>query len=146
MAGRKLRARTNGALTRARPVLVAAGRAMTAALILLVASLVIVQFVRAIGQNVAAARQLSSLRADIASLERQRDEQQRELNRLRDPEGAVPEIHENDIGQVAVGGNLQLELRCQIVIARDDLGPAFADPQNGRVLEIALCKFLDHRF
>jgi cell division protein FtsB len=94
MAGRKLRARTNGALTRARPVLVAAGRAMTAALILLVASLVIVQFARAIGQNVAAARQLSSLRADIASLERQRDEQQRELNRLRDPEGAVPEIHD----------------------------------------------------
>ena len=94
MAGRKLRARTNGALTRVRPVLVAAGRATTAALILLVASLIVVQFVRAIGQNVAAAHQLSSLQTDIAALKRQRDEQQRELRRLRDPEGAVPEIHD----------------------------------------------------
>lgn len=94
MAGRKLRARTNGALTRVRPVLVAAGRAITAAVVLLVASLIVVQFVRAIGQNVAAAHQLSSLQTDIAALERQRDEQQRELRRLRDPEGAVPEIHD----------------------------------------------------
>ncbi|HEY6485087.1 MAG TPA: hypothetical protein VIX83_01730 [Candidatus Cybelea sp.] len=67
---------------------------MTAALVLLVASLIVVQFVRAIGQNVAAAHQLSSLQTDIAALERQRDEQQRELRRLRDPEGAVPEIHD----------------------------------------------------
>jgi septal ring factor EnvC (AmiA/AmiB activator) len=75
-------------------VLVAAGRAITAAVVLLVASLIVVQFVRAIGQNVAAAHQLSSLQTDIAALERQRDEQQRELRRLRDPEGAVPEIHD----------------------------------------------------
>jgi cell division protein FtsB len=94
MAGRKLKARTNGALTRARPALVAAGRALTAAVILLVASLIVVQFVRAIGQNVTAARQLSSLQADIATLEHKRDDQQRELRRLRDPEGAVPEIHD----------------------------------------------------
>ncbi|HEY1883686.1 MAG TPA: hypothetical protein VGG51_11665 [Candidatus Cybelea sp.] len=60
----------------------------------MVASLIVVQFVRAIGQNVAAAHQLSSLQTDIAALERQRDEQQRELRRLRDPEGAVPEIHD----------------------------------------------------
>jgi cell division protein FtsB len=30
----------------------------------------------------------------MAALERRRDDQQRELRRLRDPQGAVPEIHD----------------------------------------------------
>jgi cell division protein FtsB len=94
MAGRRFRVRSNGALKRAAPLLRVAGRALTAAVVLLVVSLVIVQFARAIGENVAAARQLSAIRADIGVLERQRDQQQRELQRLRVPEGAIPEIHE----------------------------------------------------
>lgn len=94
MARRGLRTRSNGALKRARPVLRAAGRLLAAAVVLLLVVLVVVQFARAIGENVAAARQLSQLRADIGSLQRQRGEQERELRRLRDPEGAVPEIHD----------------------------------------------------
>jgi cell division protein FtsB len=71
-----------------------AGRIVAAAVSVLVVALVVVQFTRAIGENVGAARELSSLRSDIGSLEKRRDEQQRELRRLRDPQGAVPEIHD----------------------------------------------------
>jgi hypothetical protein len=75
-------------------VLRLAGRLLAAAAVLLVVALIVVQFARAIGENVAAARQLSSIRFDIGALQRQRDDQIRELRRLRDPEGAVPEIHD----------------------------------------------------
>ncbi|HEV3091712.1 MAG TPA: septum formation initiator family protein [Candidatus Cybelea sp.] len=71
-----------------------AGRMATAAILLLVVTLVAVQFARAIEQNVAAARQLGAIRADIASLERRRDRQEREVRRLRDPAGVIPEIHD----------------------------------------------------
>jgi len=81
-------------MNRLGPVLRLFGRGTAAALGLLVVTLVVIQFARAIGENVGAARQLSAFRADIATLERRRDEQQRELRRLRAPEGAVPEIHD----------------------------------------------------
>jgi hypothetical protein len=79
---------------RARPVLRFAGRMTATALAILVVTLVVIQFARAIGQNVGAARELSSIRSDVTALERRRDDQQRELRRLRDPQGAVPEIHD----------------------------------------------------
>lgn len=94
MASRRYRARSNSALKRVRPVLRAAGRLLTAGVVLLVVALVVVQFARAIRENVIAARQLSSIRADIAALTRQRADQERELRRLRDSEGAIPEIHD----------------------------------------------------
>ncbi|MBV8066621.1 MAG: hypothetical protein JO113_01490 [Candidatus Eremiobacteraeota bacterium] len=71
-----------------------AGRATAAALALLVVTLVAIQFARAFGENVTAVRELSAIRSDISALQRRRDEQQRTLRRLRDPEGAVPEIHD----------------------------------------------------
>jgi cell division protein FtsB len=55
---------------------------------------VAIQFARAIGENLAAAHELSALHRDISALEQRRDEQQRELRRLRDPQGAIPEIHD----------------------------------------------------
>ena len=68
---------------------------MTAvAILFLVSTLVGAQYVRAIGQNLAASHELSSIRADILALEKRRDEQRRELLRLRNPEGAIPEIHD----------------------------------------------------
>ena len=76
------------------PALLLAGRFVAVAIALLIVTLVAVQFARAIGENLAAAHELSSLRLDITALERRRDDQQRELRRLRDPEGAVPEIHD----------------------------------------------------
>jgi len=95
MAGRKFGARTKRAgVKRGRPALALAGRLSAAALALLVVSLVIVQFARAIGENLAAARELSAIRSDIGALERRRADQQREMRRLRDPQGAIPEIHD----------------------------------------------------
>lgn len=68
---------------------------MTAAAIaLLVITLVAIQFARAIGENLTAARELSAIRSDISALERRRVEQQLDLRRLRDPQGTIPEIHD----------------------------------------------------
>jgi cell division protein FtsB len=68
---------------------------MTAAAIaLLVSTLVGIQFARAIGENLSAAHELAAVRSDIAALRARRDEQQQELQRLRDPQGAIPEIHD----------------------------------------------------
>jgi cell division protein FtsB len=95
MAGRESKADRKSALKpRVRPLVRLAGRIVAVGVALLVVALVAVQFARAIGENVSAAHQLSSLRADIAALQKQRDEQQRELRRLRDPQGAIPEIHD----------------------------------------------------
>jgi cell division protein FtsB len=75
-------------------VLRLAGRVTAMGIALLVLALVIVQFARAIGENIAAAHQLSAIRSDISALQRRRDNQERELRRLRDPQGAIPEIHD----------------------------------------------------
>lgn len=71
-----------------------AGRLGAAALGLLIFSLIAVQFARAVDQNVALAHELSSTQHDITALQHRREHQLRELRRLEDPEGAVPEIHE----------------------------------------------------
>jgi cell division protein FtsB len=81
-------------MRRPSPALRLAGRITATALGLLVVTLVAIQFARAIGENLTAVHQLSTLRSDIAALQRRRDEQQRELRRLRDPQGAIPEIHD----------------------------------------------------
>lgn len=81
-------------MRRPSPVLRLAGRITAAGLALLVVTLVTIQFARAIGDNLAAMHQLATMKSDIAALERRRDEQQQELRRLRDPQGAIPEIHD----------------------------------------------------
>ncbi len=85
---------TSALKRRAHPYLRFAGRITAVAIILLVVTLIAVQFARAIGENVAAARELSSLRSDIGALEHRREDQRREVRRLRDPQGAIPEIHD----------------------------------------------------
>jgi hypothetical protein len=95
MASRGHRTDWTGELKRrANPLLRLAGRITAVAIILLVVTLVAVQFARAIGENLGAVHELSSIRSDIGALQKRRDEQQRELRRLRDPEGAIPEIHD----------------------------------------------------
>jgi cell division protein FtsB len=79
---------------RARSVVRLAGRITVLALGLLISTLVGVQFARVADENFTLARQLSSVRTQIADLEKRRTEQRRELQRLRDPEGVVPEIHD----------------------------------------------------
>jgi cell division protein FtsB len=70
------------------------GRFFAISIGVLVILLVGVQFARAIDQNVAMARELSSVHTDIDALKLRREHQLRELHRLEDPEGAVPEIHD----------------------------------------------------
>jgi cell division protein FtsB len=70
------------------------GRLTAVAIGVLVLLLVGVQFARIVGQNVAMAEELNSIRSDVSSLEKRRIQQLREMHRLEDPEGAVPEIHD----------------------------------------------------
>ena len=57
-------------------------------------SLAGIQFARLIDQNIAMEHELGATHADIAALKVRRERQMRELRRLQDPEGAIPDIHE----------------------------------------------------
>lgn len=70
------------------------GRLGAAGIALLVFTLVAIQFARVIDQNVALASELSSTRHDITQLQARRRWQLRQLRRLEDPQGAIPEIHD----------------------------------------------------
>jgi cell division protein FtsB len=94
MAGRRTGTDRDEQLKRARGVLRLTGRITALTITLLLSTLVGVQFARAIGENLAAKRELSSIQSDITALEKRRDDQRREMLRLRDPEGAIPEIHD----------------------------------------------------
>jgi septal ring factor EnvC (AmiA/AmiB activator) len=94
MAGRGTGTDRNERLKRARRVVRLASRVAVLAGVLLLSTLVGVQFAHVIGEDLAFAHQLSTIRSDIHALEKRRAEQQRELVRLRNPEGAVPEIHD----------------------------------------------------
>jgi cell division protein FtsB len=57
-------------------------------------AMIAVQFAHIVQHNLVLARELSTVRSDVHSLERKRADQQRTIHRLHDPEGAVPEIHD----------------------------------------------------
>lgn len=69
-------------------------RLIVGAVAVVVFTLVSIQFARIVNENIAMARSLSSIRQDVATLRQRKREEQRELRRLVDPEGAVPEIHD----------------------------------------------------
>lgn len=69
-------------------------RALTTLAALLVFGLVAVQFARVIRDNVALAGDLSHTKSEIGALQARKEWQLRELRRLEDPEGAVPDIHD----------------------------------------------------
>lgn len=70
------------------------GRLLVAAVVAAFLSLVGLQYARVIGQNVALARSLHDVETDITTLQAKRIEQEREIARLSDPRGAIPEIHD----------------------------------------------------
>ncbi len=70
------------------------GRLGAAGVALLVFTLVAIQFARVIDENVALAHELSSTQSDITQLQARREWQLRQLRRLEDPQGAIPEIHD----------------------------------------------------
>jgi hypothetical protein len=57
-------------------------------------TLVSIQFARIVNENIAMAHSLSSVQQDVQVLREHRRQDERDLRRLLDPEGAVPEIHD----------------------------------------------------
>jgi hypothetical protein len=53
-----------------------------------------IQYARVIGRNVALAHELHGAQDDVAVLKSKRVTQEREIRRLSDPHGAIPEIHD----------------------------------------------------
>ncbi|BDE06951.1 hypothetical protein WPS_22270 [Vulcanimicrobium alpinum] len=72
----------------------AAGRICVVGVALVVISLIGVQYARIIGRNLALAGELRSTDAEIAALRAKQAQQEREIRRLSDPHGAIPEIHD----------------------------------------------------
>lgn len=71
-----------------------AGRVTATLVALVIFALIAIQFARVIDQNVALAHELSSTNDTIASLQARRAHQLREIRRLSEPEGSIPEIHD----------------------------------------------------
>ncbi|HET7815891.1 MAG TPA: hypothetical protein VFL13_16125 [Candidatus Baltobacteraceae bacterium] len=57
-------------------------------------TLVSLQFAHIVDENIAMANSLSSVQQDISALKLRRRAEEREIRRLNDPEGAIPEIHD----------------------------------------------------
>ena len=70
------------------------GRIGVVAVVLVFAALIGVQFARVIGRNLALAHELRDVEHDVAQLKVKRAQQARDIRRLSDPHGAVPEIHD----------------------------------------------------
>ena len=70
------------------------GRMAAAGVAVLVFTLVAIQFARVVDANFVLAHELSTTHRDITRLQARREWQLRQLRRLEDPEGAVPEIHD----------------------------------------------------
>ncbi len=70
------------------------GRVSATIVAFVVFGLVGVQFARVIDQNIALAQDVSSTQHDISALQARKRWQLHELQRLSDPEGAVPDIHD----------------------------------------------------
>ena len=58
------------------------------------AILIAVQYARIIERNVAYVHQVHEVERDVTALEAKRDKQLRTIQRLTDPQGAIPEIHD----------------------------------------------------
>jgi len=77
-----------------RGVLRLLGRVAVTALGGVLVALVGIQFARIGAQNLAMTRSLSAVGRDVQALRARKIAQQRELRRLSDPAGAIPEIHQ----------------------------------------------------
>ncbi|MDP9016871.1 MAG: hypothetical protein M3N19_00935 [Candidatus Eremiobacteraeota bacterium] len=69
-------------------------RLAVATISLIVFALVGVQFAHIIDRNVAMATSLHDIQVDVDTLRERKREQERELTRLSDPVGSIPEIHD----------------------------------------------------
>jgi hypothetical protein len=58
------------------------------------AVLIGVQYARIVERNIAYVQQVHDVESDVITLEAKRDAQLRQIVRLSDPQGAIPEIHD----------------------------------------------------
>jgi hypothetical protein len=79
---------------RARPALRLVSRIGVILVAAVFLTMVGLQYAHIIGKNVALARELHDVQDDIRMLREKRIAQDREIRRLTDPEGAIPEIHD----------------------------------------------------
>jgi len=70
------------------------GRLGVVCVALVAFSVIGVQYARLIGRNIALAHELHDVEHDIAQLKVKRVQQERDIRRLSDPRGAIPEIHD----------------------------------------------------
>jgi hypothetical protein len=70
------------------------GRIGVVSVALVAISLIGVQYARVIGRNIALAHELRDVERDVAMLKVKRTQQERDIRRLSDPRGAIPEIHD----------------------------------------------------
>ena len=70
------------------------GRLGVVCVALVAFSVIGVQYARLIGRNIALAHELRDVEHDVASLEVKRVQQERDIRRLSDANGAIPEIHD----------------------------------------------------
>jgi cell division protein FtsB len=70
------------------------GRLGVVSVALVAFSVVGVQYARLIGRNIALAHELRDVERDVAQLNVKRVQQERDIKRLSDPRGAIPEIHD----------------------------------------------------
>ena len=70
------------------------GRIGVVCVVLFVAAMIGVQYARVIGRNLALSHQLHDVQREVAQLKVKRVQQEREIRRLSDPRGAIPEIHD----------------------------------------------------
>jgi hypothetical protein len=70
------------------------GRLGVVCVALVAFSVIGVQYARLIGRNIALAHELRDVEHDIATLKVKRVQQARDIRRLSDPRGAIPEIHD----------------------------------------------------
>ena len=61
---------------------------------LAVAAVIALQYEQIISRNLALSHALNSTRAEIAALKAKEQKQERVIERLSDPRGAIPEIHD----------------------------------------------------
>ncbi|MBV8689968.1 MAG: septum formation initiator family protein [Candidatus Eremiobacteraeota bacterium] len=83
---------TSAARSRARLKLLT--RVATLLICVTVFALVFVQYAHVLGRNVAMVRELHSVQNDVKALQVRKHAQKREIKRLSDPAGSIPEIHE----------------------------------------------------
>jgi len=72
----------------------ALGRLGVACVALAFATIVGTQYARIIGRNIALSSELGAAQSDIRALQEKEVFQEREIKRLSDPRGAIPEIHD----------------------------------------------------